>query len=417
MAIKWDRPSILLAVQKTKLGQDKATKALDAKLKEIGQAVQYLAISNELPDAPHQILATSNIDKTVFFISNIDWGGGDDGKDAYRALNIYRELFIENRVRAVFWLTSNEAANLPHYAPDFWAFRHRVIEFISPRSARDVLPVGALYWHAQGSIATYNDEPKDGITARQEILARLPENGESLSTRVELLYGIGYLYWVLGDITNARKTLIKGMDLSGDHQLPWLKAQILNGLAIVHYETEEYEKALTVWKEAIEDNPDDGHLLVNLGIVSSVLGRNQEAISLGKKAVRINPSDPQLWIGLGHLYETIGKLDEAIASFLKAKELAPMNATHFVPLAVSYSLVGRIDKSIQVLNLARTVAGARDIMLINVYEQGIRENAEQALASLKEAVRSKQISKIAIERDPNLNRLFDASRLETMFKE
>ena len=94
-----------------------------------------------------------------------------------------------------------------------------------------------------------------------------------------------------------------------------------------------------------------------------------------------------------------------------------MKAAFFVPLAVSYNLVGRTDKAIHALNSARTVAGARDAILINIYEQGIKENAGQVWASLKEAVKSKQISKIAIERDPDLHRLFDSSELKTMFDE
>ena len=69
-------------------------------------------VDKERSDVPHLILSTPATDRSVFFVSNIDWGGGQDRKDAYRSLNIYRELFVDNHIRVVFWLTVNEAAIL-----------------------------------------------------------------------------------------------------------------------------------------------------------------------------------------------------------------------------------------------------------------------------------------------------------------
>lgn len=413
LAVKWERPSILLAVQKSKLGQNKAAGALEMRLKAIGQTVQPIVVDNEEPDVPHRILNAANLDHTVFFVSNIDWGGGEDGKDAYRALNMYREFFVENRVRAVFWLTGNEAANLPRHAPDFWAFRHRVIEFISPRSARDILPAGALLWHAQSSIATH-DSPEDGIHARQEILARLPGNEESLSTRAELLYGIGYLYWLLGNNRHAMKTLADGTNLVGDYELPGIRAQLLNGRAIIQYEAEEYEKAFEIWKQALENQPDDGLLLINTGIVSSALGRNQEGIALGKKAVKTNQTDARLWSGLGYIYETTGKLDEALASFIKASELASIVAAPLISLAICYALIGRTDKSLQALNSARKNAGGQKSLLIEIYELAVTGHRQQATSTLKDMLSANQIQGIFVGRDPDLKALFDASDLESL---
>src|ERR1700690_4431301 len=74
LAIKWERPSILLAIHKSKFGQDKAARTLEKKLDKLGQKVINIIVNNDNPDVPHTILATPGRNQTVFFVSNIDWG-------------------------------------------------------------------------------------------------------------------------------------------------------------------------------------------------------------------------------------------------------------------------------------------------------------------------------------------------------
>ena len=69
----------------------------------------------------------------MFFISGIG-RNNDAGRGViYRALNFQRELLVENRIILVLWLGTPEAAELALQAPDFWAFRHRVVEFAPDR--------------------------------------------------------------------------------------------------------------------------------------------------------------------------------------------------------------------------------------------------------------------------------------------
>src|SRR5512140_2575132 len=181
LAARWDRPSLLLAVHKSKFGQDKAETALEERLGKLGHSVVRVTVDRDTSDVPHLIAGMHAPVSTVFFVSNLDWGGGSARKDAYRALNIYRELFVDAHIRAVFWLTTNEAATLARFAPDFWAFRHRVIEFTGQRIPRKVnLPAGALLWDIQNNIDPY--ETLDArIAVREELLARLPHSNEARS--------------------------------------------------------------------------------------------------------------------------------------------------------------------------------------------------------------------------------------------
>jgi hypothetical protein len=122
LAAQWGRPSLLLAVHKSKFGQEKADKELERRLDEAGFQVARIAISDRR--SIRAVDAQAPGARPVFFISNIDWGGGEEGRQAYRALNLHRELFVEEAIKAVFWLTINEAANLPRYrflgVPPVW---------------------------------------------------------------------------------------------------------------------------------------------------------------------------------------------------------------------------------------------------------------------------------------------------------
>lgn len=413
LAIQWGRPSILLAVNKSKLGQNKAEKALENKLREYGQNIAEIEINNKNPNAAALISQIPDPAKTIFFVSNIDWGGGTDEKEAYRALNIHREFFVENKIRAVFWLTLNEALNLPSHAPDFWAFRHRVIEFASPRAAHKiVLPAGILIWHAQDSIGTL-DQPEEKISAYEKMLLELPTGQESVSARMELLYTLGYLCWSVGNSTKASKFLTAGLDLSRNLGLPHLRPSLSNGLAIIRYEAKEYRDAIEIYKRAVESNPQDSILLFNLSVALCALGRNQEAITASRKAVKIDPANAKIWNRIGYLYITMGRPDEAIRHFQKAIELAPTASIYYESLAIGYGMMGHSDESMRQINRSREYAGERTFRA-DMYKQALLEDSERLVQLLRIALATGQISKIEIRRDPNINLILDPSEIETL---
>ncbi len=415
LAEKWQRPSILLAVHKSKFGQGKAEKALEDKLNKLGQTVTHIKVDQTRSDVPHLVLKTPAPDKTIFFVSNIDWGSGPDRKDAYRALNIYRELFVENHVKVVFWLTLNEAATLPRYAPDFWAFRHRVFEFTGQRLPRKVnLPAGVLIWDVQDPVDQF-DKPEARISVREELLAKLPHNLEARSTRIDLLNNLGYLYWAMGNSDKASQELTAGLELAGQQYAGKIRSSLLNGLAIISYEAEKYDRAVEIYEKALQDSPAEAFLRINLSATYRALGRNQEAISLAKRAIRINARDPRIWNALGHIYATMGKFDEALTCFSKAAELSPRSAAYHLALAICYDLVERPDETGRQLDIARSLARDRTRIYLDIYEAALLGNAAKSLELARAAIRANLVLKYDLRRDPNINLLMDSSQIEEMF--
>ncbi len=414
LAAKWQRPSLLLAVHKSKFGQDKAETALQERLEKLGHSVIRITVDNDNSDIPHQIVAMHASPSVVFFVSNLDWGSGEDRKDAYRSLNIYRELFVDNHIRAVFWLTTNEAATLARFSPDFWAFRHRVIEFVGQRIPRQMrLPAGVLLWDMQSAVDPY-DTLEARIAVREELLGRLPGNNEARSARIDLLSSLGCLYWLGGNSAKASELLAAGLELAGPQHGGMVRASLLNGQAVIAYDAGQYARAVELLQAALQDNPDEPHLLVNLSAASSALGRNQEALTIAKKAIKAGARDARVWSALGYIYAATGKYDEAVGAFGRAIDLAPRAAVHHLGLAICYDLVDRTDDMSHHLQLARQLAYNGERLCLDIAEALLNGDAAKAVELAQAGIRAGQLSPADLRRDPNLSLLADARQVQEM---
>lgn len=128
LALRWQRPSILVVVCSSPAMRKKAQDLLKETLKSINQKVINYVISVRDYDVAMQLAHHPERLGAVFYVTGINRGGGNDKSNAFRALNIRRELLVDHPTRVVFWLTKAEAKSLPRLAPDFWAFRHLVVE-------------------------------------------------------------------------------------------------------------------------------------------------------------------------------------------------------------------------------------------------------------------------------------------------
>jgi len=129
LAVEWNRPSILVVLHKSRLAQNRAVTALEGML--TGFSVEYAKPDENAGRFLSVLLERVRSAQTIFFIKGL----GKQEK-IYHELNLHREKIIENHLKLVFWLLPKELAALSHRAPDFWAFRHRVVEFPTERNPR-----------------------------------------------------------------------------------------------------------------------------------------------------------------------------------------------------------------------------------------------------------------------------------------
>jgi tetratricopeptide (TPR) repeat protein len=240
------------------------------------------------------------------------------------------------------------------------------------------------------------------------MLDALPDKPESLYSRIELLYELGYLFWTLGDTHKSKDSLIAGMGLARGNEFSNIRLRILNGLAIIYYEMEEYLKADEIYENIMESDPQEGLFWINLSAILCALGKNYSAASQGKKATKIEPANAKIWNSFGYINLSMGKLDEAVACFKKAIELAPTKAAFHESLAVCFSRMGLIDEALDQINSVRKLTGNQSLYS-EIYEEVILGRSERALNLLRVAVETGQIPKVDIRHDPNINLILDRS--------
>lgn len=157
---------------------------------------------------------------------------------------------------------------------------------------------------------------------------------------------------------------------------------------------EEYDKAIEIFKKAVEINPNDDESCRWLG--NSYLKNNQieEAIKYHLKATELNPNKCDNWSMLGNSYRINGQIEEAIKYYLKATELNPDDSRNWFYLGYSYLNNGQFQEAIETLLKAVELNPDEDIWRLLGMSYRLNEQYEEAMNSFIEATKLNQDNNI-----------------------
>jgi tetratricopeptide (TPR) repeat protein len=346
LAIKWQRPSILFAIYSSEYVRSDAESVLENRLIDIGQEVLHYQVANSADaNITAQIAQILNLEQSIFFIDGLRWGGADG--QAYTLLNKSREYFVDKRIRIVFWLSENEAIDLAHYAPDYWAFRHRVIEFVdSPRPEQILVRALESAWQGTGEFSDALEDTDAKISLRESLLTDLPEGEESTSMRANLLLTLGVLHWRKGNYEKATGFLQTAREAAGVMNDQWFEAECFNALALVKTSMGRIDDAIEAYRQAIHLAPGQIFPWNNLGNLYSKLDRSTEALAAFQKAIERNPDDPVSWNGLGNVYWKLERFDEALIAYQRALEIEPTFVLPLIGLGNAYVALEKFEEAI-----------------------------------------------------------------------
>ena len=407
LADTWGKASIIFTVHKDIFSQAKTKQALTKKLEDFG--FQFIEVESDRVGGNliEYLLHFQHNEHTVFFISNLDWGGGESNRDLYRILNLHRETLIEQKMKVVLFLNLNEASKLPHYAPDFWAFRHRALEFAtsSARNKRKP-PVGMMRWQLEHT-TVQGLHPESKISQLKKVLNEIPDQPEAKVLRTDLQLELGYMSWQEGDLAGAEETLRKGLDSASTHSFNLARAKFMNGLAIIAYERADYQKALALLETVVRENPRDCAFLMNQAI--SLFASNKRSIALQKGLNATTLCAPNAWLeySLGFLYYFAGKINDAITHFQNAVDRSPGTAPFHEALIICYLALGlhhtANDEFLQVKEWLFERKIYHDLL-----KACVAEREERALSLIQEAIRVGELADKDVVREPTLYALFAA---------
>jgi tetratricopeptide (TPR) repeat protein len=332
LAIHWDRPSILIAVYESEYLREEVFKILESRLSKLNQTVTNFHIDEKQFDVPMILVQNPDHENTVFFITGLKWGGGKGGFNAYRALNMRREFFVDNQMRVVLWLTKKEATNLPRHAPDFWAFRHRVVEFYEVRSARQDASISLpITWDGWKS-SELAEGVEEKIRLRESMLSELPDGKESVAARTDLIYTLASYYWASGDLNRASTLLEKGSQLAGEMKDSIAESQFWAGKGIVLHSRLDLKGAISAYQKAIHLNSYNTFARTNLAIAYFDSDETEKAIEVGRKIIEIKPKESTGYAILGDIYRQAGHFEEAKDCYQNASRLEPKAAINWMNL-------------------------------------------------------------------------------------
>lgn len=348
LAIKWQRPSILLAIYGSEYLHADAATSLENQLRASGRNVDYIrGQDGHALDIVQAIGSVDDLENTIFFVDGLRWAAHGDSWGAYRALNQSREFFVAHRVRIIFWLTEDEASSLARYAPDYWAFRHRVVEFIeSPEPEQILLRALQSTWQIAGEDTDTREDPDGKIALRYAMLEELPANAEATGMRANLLLSLGILHWRKGMLEKSMRLLQESLGISSTIGEPWLQAACFNAIAIVQADQGFMDAAIASYQQAIELTPNEIFPWNNLGNLYERLNRCPEAIAAFEQALSNNERDAVAWNGLGNVYLRQQRAADAITAYNKAITISPDFAYPWNGLGNAFASMGDFDAAI-----------------------------------------------------------------------
>jgi len=406
-AVFWSRPSILIAVHKSKNDQIRAIVAMESKLAKNSMKVVTIVPEREAIDILGNMVSELDAQGTICFVHGLG-----SQTQTYAGLNMHRESVVENQVKVIFWITMDEMVLLARHAPDFWAFRHRVIEFPTGRSSRkDNLPSGTLLWHHKKQILNLNIL-REKIAYQQELLRNFSFQHEKTINYLQVVGDLAYYLWLAGKNKEVAELLhqeIKQIEWDG---LADSISMLLNVLAVNSFDQGHFPDALDWINQALELNSNQSILWSNHGVICRYAGQGRKSLASLKKAIKLNPSSYEGWGVLGYMYMSLGKYSTALQNFDKALALCSDCVQFYPALAVCYVQTGNIDELEKIMRQLSHLAKDEDYFPICY--GGLSGDMTDALARLKELILDEKIPQVFARRDPNLHFIFGPSVLQEL---
>ncbi|VVB90193.1 Photosystem I assembly protein Ycf3 [uncultured archaeon] len=362
-AYEYNKPSILFALYLSEFSRVDVEKALEKSLKEKGLEILNVD-AGEHKDLP-AYFSSINSSNIVFFVHNVEKGF----PDSLQYLNFKREDLAEHKVKVVFWVREEELARISTEAPDFFAFRNRVVEFMEVPLAEEYRPT--LVDFALETEYKSVDEIKRSIELKEKLLSELSGEDEISGY---LLGSLGILYYQIGSFKKSiecgEKALKIAQDIGDRHD----EGARLGNLGTAYRNLGQIEKAIEYDKKAlalfqeIGDKRGEGAGLGNLGSAYSDLGQVEKAIDYYKKALAIAHENGDrhsegIWLGkLGNAYRNLRRVEKAIEYCQKALVIAKEIGDKYNEgadlgnLGIAYNNLGQVEKAIEYYQKALAIA-------------------------------------------------------------
>jgi tetratricopeptide (TPR) repeat protein len=207
----------------------------------------------------------------------------------------------------------------------------RVLNHLDADRHPDRAPTSVYWWHG---LAAARVEKWDEATADfQRLIDRSlePTRRDSL---VHFPLRTNEFRYVLAYIKQRSGKLNEAIDLYHEvltNDIGQYMAHVR--LAEIYETTQMLPEAVESRRNAVNANPEDETLLLDLGRTLATAGQNQEAVSVLRQATTANPRDPRPFLFLGLVLEQLGQQEGAKTALAQFVTLAPSRYERQITIA------------------------------------------------------------------------------------
>ncbi|SET42057.1 Tetratricopeptide repeat-containing protein [Natronincola peptidivorans] len=231
---------------------------------------------------------------------------------------------------------------------------------LQPNSIEPYLNISSFY--------IINGMEEEAYQICQEALKKSPENQYLISNLIIALINIGnleyavdfleevleknpnnaYFWKLMGDILyemednkGAIDCYQKALKIGKNPGVDDFKLDIHTGIGDCHYEEENYTEAVTQYRKALNYNPKDPYLLLNLGQIHFFkLKDTKKAFKYTSLLVENMPENGYGQYQLGLIYSHLGNIEKAIWHLYRARSIIP----YYKPIHDAINLVKKNNK-------------------------------------------------------------------------
>lgn len=175
---------------------------------------------------------------------------------------------------------------------------------------------------------------------------------------------IGFFYYQL---TDSRQLKISGRE---DIDIVFELESIYKEFASIYLNKGRHQKAIDLYKKALNINPDSSQTWYRLGRTYVELKDYQKAIDCYRQVLEIDPASIIVLNDLGWIYEVIGDYQKSIEYFKRYLKSNSDDSEVYFKLGIVYFEAKDVAKAKERLTMAKKLAGqqGRNQLLANIEE-------------------------------------------------
>jgi tetratricopeptide (TPR) repeat protein len=138
------------------------------------------------------------------------------------------------------------------------------------------------------------------------------------------------------------------------------EARRLNNAGVMAYHNGQYEKALDLFRKALELDPAMTEAYNNLGLTYTEIGEEEKATEAFKKAISLSPELAAAYNNLGYVFYRLGSYQEAVEMYNEAIGRSKDNSSAYTNLGNAYYKLERIEEAIEAWKKALAIDPANE---------------------------------------------------------